>query len=100
MRYVKDENKVLYLDALEKVRHCAIDCFKGKFKRGSVDCLNFIAKTCLLIPDVFILKSTFKLLGFLYIFFNKMKFAITSFERLRDVADEDEDFLSIMFAYR
>lgn len=48
-----------------------------------------IIKSCLVIPDLFLLKSTLKMLGYLYIFFNKMKYAVSCFEKLRDVADED-----------
>jgi hypothetical protein len=59
-----------------------------------------IVKACLLVPDLFLLKSTFKLLGFLYIFFNKLKYAVLSFERLRDIADEDEDYVTVMFSFK
>mmetsp|Transcript_18572 Transcript_18572/g.17649 ORF Transcript_18572/g.17649 Transcript_18572/m.17649 type:complete len:90 (+) Transcript_18572:119-388(+) len=53
-----------------------------------------------MIPDVFILKGVFKLLGFLYLFFNKMRYSILSFERLRDISEEDEDYITLMFAYK
>lgn len=39
-------------------------------------------------------------MGFLYIFFNKMKYAVSCFEKLRDASDEDEDFTHVMFAYK
>ena len=59
-----------------------------------------IIRACLIIPDMFILKSALKLLGHLYIFFNKMRFAVSTFERLRDVADEDQDVQYVMCAYK
>lgn len=48
-----------------------------------------IIRCSLSIPDVNLLKSSLRLLGFIYLFFNKFKFAVDTFERLRDVADED-----------
>lgn len=102
MRFRKDENKEIFIDAIEILRTCSIQCFKSKYKRGCIESLNMIIKSCLMIPDMFLLKSTLKLMGFLYIFFNKMKYAVSCFEKLRDVADEDEDedFMHVMFAYK
>jgi hypothetical protein len=77
------------LESIDTLRNCAITCFKLKYKRGCVESLNLIVKSCLLVPDIFLLKSVFKLMGFLFIFFNKMKFAVSCFERLRDISDED-----------
>jgi len=85
----KDEMKEEYLEAIEIFRQAAVKSFKNKYKKGSVDALNMIIRACLIIPDVFLLKSALKMLGFLYIFFKKMKFAVSCFEKLRDVADED-----------
>ena len=96
----KDDQKELFMESFEMLRSCAVKCFKGKYKKGCIDSLNLIIRASLIIPDVLLLKSSLKLLGFLYIFFNKIKFSIACFERLRDVADEDRDFLSVMFAYK
>ena len=85
----KDEMKEEYLEAIEIFRQASVKSFKNKYKKGSVDAMNMIIRACLIIPDVFLLKSALKMLGYLYIFFNKMKFAVSCFEKLRDVADED-----------
>jgi hypothetical protein len=53
-----------------------------------------------MVPDMNILKSTLKLMGFLYLFFTKVKYAISCFEKMRDVSLEDEDIPSLMFAYK
>ncbi len=78
----------------------ALRCFKAKYKKGVVEALNMIVRASLLVPEVNMLKASLKLLGFLYLFFNKIKYAVISFERLRDVADEDRDFITVMFAYK
>ncbi|CDW91079.1 histidine acid phosphatase family protein [Stylonychia lemnae] len=96
----KDEQKEEYLEAIEIFRQAAVKSFKNKYKKGSVDALNMVIRASLIIPDVYLLKSSLKMLGFLYIFFNKMKFAVSCFEKLRDVADEDQDFTYVMFAYK
>eukprot|EP00347_Sterkiella_histriomuscorum_P011790 403371089 len=96
----QDENKEIFIESIEIFRQAALKSFKNKYKKGSVDAINMIIRACLIIPDVFLLKSSLKLLGFLYIFLNKMKFAVSCFEKLRDVADEDQDFISVMFAYK
>lgn len=74
---------------IDLLRDLSYKCFKAKYKRGCVECLNTIVRSCLLVPDIFLLKSTFKLMGYVYLYFNKLNFAIQCFERLRDTADED-----------
>lgn len=96
----KDENKEEYIESIDIFRQSAVKSFKNKYKKGCVDALNMIIRACLIIPDVYLLKSALKMLGFLYIFFNKMKFAVSCFEKLRDVADEDQDFQYVMFSYK
>ena len=98
--YKRDENKAIFMDAVEMLRSTSVKCFKNKFKKGCVDCVNLTIRASLAIPDLPLLKSALKLLGFLYIFFNKIKYAVSTFEKLRDVADEDVDFSNVMFAYK
>lgn len=98
--YKRDENKAIFMDAIEMLRSTSVKCFKNKYKKGCIDCLNLTIRSTLAIPDLPLLKHTLKLLGFLYIFFNKIKYAVATFERLRDVAEEDGDFGGVMFAYK
>jgi len=73
---------------------------KIPYKRGCIDCINFIVRASVAVPEVHLLKLALKLLAFLYIYFGSLKYAIGAFERLRDVAYEDLDFNTVMFAFK
>lgn len=70
------------------------------YNRGCIDCANFIVRASLSVPDIPMLKIALRLLASLYIYFGETAFAVNTLERLRDVAVEDLDFLTVMWVYK
>jgi hypothetical protein len=62
--------------------------------------LNFIVRASVSIPEVTILKAALKLLAYVYIYFKKLNFAVSTLERLRDVSNEDMDYQTVMYALK
>jgi len=100
VKYYREPLKADFLKLVSALRETAILCFKNKHKRGLTQSLNFIIRAALLVPNSSIVKSTFKILGSMYVFFGRFKDAILCYDRLRDVADEDGDYENVMFGYQ
>jgi hypothetical protein len=65
-----------------------------------VECLNFIIRACLSIPEIRLLKQALKILAYTYMYFQEIPFAVSTLERLRDVAVEDLDQACVIGAYK
>lgn len=112
LSFTKNQGKVLFLSEMEQLTRWALSCLRlntgdtrynaerVSYKRGCIDCVNFIVRACVNVPDVNLLKCALKTLSFTYIYFGETGFAVQTLERLRDVAMEDQDLGSVIFAYK
>ena len=106
------EDKAAFLASIEQLTKWALTCMrlntgdtrynaeKISYRRGCIECLNFIIRATLSVGDVPTLKLAIKLLASVYTYFSELRLAVQAYERLRDVCTEDQDFIMVMFAYK
>lgn len=73
---------------------------KAGHKRGCVDAANFLVRALLAVPEVTMLKQALKVLASVYYMLGQYRHAGKAYERLKDVAYEDLDYILVMWAYK
>lgn len=112
LSFRRSEDKAAFITSIEQLTKWALTCLrlntgdnrynaeKVSYRRGCIECINFIIRATLSVGEVHILKIALKLLASIYTFFSELKLAVQAYERLRDVSAEDRDYLMVMFAYK
>jgi len=112
LSFRRSEEKASFMASIESLTKWALTCLrlntgdnrynaeKVSYRRGCIECINFIIRATLSVGEVPLLKIALKLLASVYAYFNELKLAVQAYERLRDVSAEDRDFFMVMFAYK
>lgn len=110
LSFHRSEEKASFIASIESLTKWALTCLKlntgdnrynaekVSYRRGCIECINFIIRATLSVGDISLLKIALKLLASVYAYFNELKLAVQAYERLRDVSAEDRDFIMVMFA--
>ena len=88
LSFRRSEEKIKFLAQVEQLSRWAVTCLrlntgdtrynaeKVSYKRGCIECLNFIIRASLSVPEVQLLKAALKLLSAVYIYFNELKLGV------------------------
>ena len=88
LSFRRSEEKIKFLAQVEQLSRWALTCLrlntgdtrynaeKVSYKRGCIECLNFIVRASLSVPEVQLLKAALKLLSAVYIYFNELKLGV------------------------
>ena len=74
-------------------------CFIAGYEKGTIECLNMIVRCCCNVQDIPLVAKFLKFQVSIYFQFRQFENAIRALERLKDIAEDTDDFDSLVDIY-
>lgn len=75
-------------------------CFQAGFEKGTIESLNMIVRCCCNVQDIPLVSKFLKIQVSIYLQYRQFDNAIRALERLKDIAEDTDDFDELVDIYQ
>lgn len=84
--------KIVFVESLELLLQTCSMCYISGYEKGTVECLNMMVRSCCNVQDLPLMTKLYKIQVGVYTQFRQFENAILTLERLKDIAEDTDDF--------